>query len=104
MSRRVAADVWIIGDPGAPPRGSSDPDILAWRQAHDFVLVTEDRRSMPRHLAAHVAQGRHVPGVVALHGDMAVRRVLEELTVVLGASLPQELRDRIRYLPLSVGG
>lgn len=25
--------VWIIGDPGAPPRGMSDPDILLDCQA-----------------------------------------------------------------------
>lgn len=23
-------DVWMIGDPGAPPRGTLDPAILVW--------------------------------------------------------------------------
>ncbi len=54
--------VWAIGEPGAPPRGTLDPDILRWCEEHDFVLVTNNRRTMPEHLIAHLSSGRHVPG------------------------------------------
>jgi len=34
--------VWCIGDPGAPPRGTPDPDILLWCEAKGFSLVTNN--------------------------------------------------------------
>lgn len=44
-------EVWMIGDPGAPPKGTPDPDVLRWCDLNGFALVTNNRRSMPVHLA-----------------------------------------------------
>jgi predicted nuclease of predicted toxin-antitoxin system len=54
---RAAPDLeaWIIGDPGAQRRGTLDPDILLWCEANHFCLVTNNRKSMPRHLVDHLA-------------------------------------------------
>jgi len=56
------AEIWMVGDPGAPPRGTRDPELLAWCELAGFVLITNNRASMPGHLAEHLASGRHVPG------------------------------------------
>ena len=39
--RRLDArmEVLAIGDPGAPPAGTSDPDILGWLQENGYILV-----------------------------------------------------------------
>jgi len=50
--------VWIIGDPNAPQKGTLDPDILCWCEEHGFILVTNNRRTMPVHLADHLAMGK----------------------------------------------
>jgi len=34
--------VWRIGDPGGPPRGTQDPEVLTWCEAHAFILVTNN--------------------------------------------------------------
>lgn len=39
--------VWAVGDPSAPPKGTLDPEILCWCEEHKFVLVTNNRKSMP---------------------------------------------------------
>ena len=92
--------VWIIGDPGAPPRGTPDPDILRWCEDHGFLPVTQNRSSMPDHLKAHLEQGRHVPGILTLHPDMTMREIIEDLHLIWGAATPHEFRDLIVYLPL----
>ena len=46
-----------IGDAGAPPIQSADPDILLWCEAHGFSLVTNNRASMPVHLGIIWASG-----------------------------------------------
>ena len=93
--------VRMIGDPDVPPKGTLDPEILIWCEIRDFILVTNNRKSMPKHLAAHLAEGRHVPGIFVIDPSKNIGETLAELIVIAGASFPNEYRDRIEYLPLS---
>ncbi|MBO1352226.1 MAG: DUF5615 family PIN-like protein [Hormoscilla sp. GUM202] len=90
-----------IGDPDAPPRGILDPDILIWCERHDFILVTNNRKSMPKHLADHLAENRHVPGIFVIDLSNNIGETLTELILIAGASFDKEYQDRIEYLPLS---
>ena len=49
--------IWKVGDPGTPPTSTSDPEILRWCEENSFILVTNNRKSMPRHLRDHLSQG-----------------------------------------------
>jgi hypothetical protein len=94
-------EVWIVGDPGAPPLSTLDPDILAWCEVHAFLLVTNNRRSMPRHLSAHLAHGHHIPGILVVDPSMTMGQTIEELLLIAGASAEDEYQDLIVYLPVS---
>ncbi len=87
-----------IGDGIAPPFGSEDPDLLVWIESVDFVLITNNRGSMPIHLGAHMAAGRHVPGIIQVPKQFRISDLAEELALILGASMPGELVDRITYI------
>ena len=100
LRRQPAPVVWSVGDPGAPPTGTLDPDILLWCEAHNFLLVTNNRKSMPVHLADHLAAGQHVPGILTHRRRATVNGVLESLLLIAEAALPGEYQDRIEYLPL----
>ena len=93
--------VWIIGDPGAPKRGTLDPDILFWCEANGFMLVTSNRRSMPVHLQDHLATGHHIPGILVLPPSMTMGAVLQQLLLIWGASEAEEYQDLLLYLPLT---
>jgi hypothetical protein len=101
LKREPGLEVWRVGDPGAPQRSTHDPDILRWCEEHAFILVTNNRRSMPVHLRDHLAEGRHLPGILELNPDMSMGQTLDELLLIWGASNPDEYRDRIIYLPVS---
>ena len=90
-----------VGDPGAPPLRSPDPVILSWCEAHGFILVTNNRHSMPGYLADHLAAGRHVPGVFFITRRLTVRKLFDELILIAGASLENEYEDQILNLPVS---
>lgn len=64
------------------------------------MLVTNNRRTKPQHLADHLAAGRHVPGIVMLDDDLGIGGNIDELLLIAGASLPDEFRDQIIYLPI----
>jgi hypothetical protein len=56
---------------------------------------------MPGHLAAHLARGRHVPGILVLSPERSMGEMLAELLLIAGASTAEEYHDRIVHLPLT---
>jgi hypothetical protein len=51
--RRLKPDLFVlaVGELTEPPRGTLDLEILCWCEEHGFVLVTNNRKFMPIHLA-----------------------------------------------------
>lgn len=101
LQREPDMSVWRICDPLAPPRGTLDPDILEWCAESGFLLVTNNRASMPRHVADHLAKDRVFPGIFVIGPLMSLGEILEELLLIWQASTPDEYQNQIRYLPLT---
>lgn len=101
--RRCKPDLFIlaVGELTAPDRGTLDPKILCWCEEHQFILVTNNRKSMPVHLADHLFQGRHIPGIFTLNPKLSIGQNINELILIAEASLDNEYQDRINHLPLS---
>ena len=92
--------VLMIGDAGAPERGTQDPEILDWCEQNGFILITNNRKSMPQHLKHHLAAGNHVPGIFTISRKVEPKRIVEELMIIIGASDEEEYIDKITYIPL----
>ncbi|MCG3139479.1 MAG: hypothetical protein HDKAJFGB_00354 [Anaerolineae bacterium] len=101
LEREPTIVAWMVGTPGAPSKGTLDPTILVWCERNSFILVTNNRHSMPAHLQDHLAQGQHIPGIFILNAKMSVGETIEELLLIWGASHEQEYRDNIWFLPVS---
>ena len=101
--RRQKSDlvVRMVGEPATPPKATLDPEILCWCEVNDFILVTNNRKTMPVHLADHLAQGYHVPGIFILSPNLGIGENLKELIIAAEASFDEEYQDRIEYLPLT---
>lgn len=93
--------VYAVGDPGSPPKGTRDPEILCWCEENGFVLITNNRKSMHAHLKAHLKQGRHVPGIITLNAEMTVGDTIEELILIAEEASVSDYQDRIEYLPVT---
>ncbi|MGB3670278.1 MAG: DUF5615 family PIN-like protein [Phormidesmis sp.] len=100
--RRCNPDLVVraVGKLGVPGTGTLDPEILKWCELNQFVLFTNNRASMPMHLRAHIAEGRHVPGILVLNKNMSMGQTIEELLVVAEAAFDDEFQDRIDFLPV----
>jgi len=92
--------VWRIGSPGAPALGTLDPEILLWCERNEFVLVTNNRASMPVHLADHLLTGHHVPGIFVLNAKFSIGEHVAELEYIWNAAEMDEFMDIIWYLPI----
>jgi hypothetical protein len=91
-------DVVRVGDLDDLPLGSVDPDVLTWCEAHNRILVTHDRSTIPLHLRDHLATGRHSPGIFLVR-DAPLTDIVEFLATAAYASEPSEWLDRYWYIP-----
>nr|WP_217651810.1 DUF5615 family PIN-like protein [Hydrococcus rivularis] len=93
--------VRVIGEPNTPSKGTKDPKILLWCEEYDFILVTNNRRSMPVHLSEHIDRGHHVPGIFILNPNLSVGQNIDELMLIAEGSFDDEYQDQIIFLPLT---
>ncbi|MBM3300050.1 MAG: DUF5615 family PIN-like protein [Deltaproteobacteria bacterium] len=96
----VAIEVLAVGDEGAPSSGTTDFDILRWIEANGYILVTENRRTMPTELAAHFDAGGHIPGVFWIRPGVSISEVVETLHLMWEASSAREYVDQALFIPL----
>ena len=76
-----------------------DPEVLTLAAQEGRILVTHDRRTMPRHFADFILH-HSSPGVVIIAQTVSVRVAIEELLLVWAASESAEWRNLIVELPL----
>ena len=101
LRKRPNLTVWQVGMLGTPALGTLDPEILFWCEENDFILVTNNRKSMPVHLTDHLATGRRAAGIFILNAEMNVGETVDELVLIAAASSAEEYQAQIIYLPIS---
>ena len=88
-----------IGDLDTLKFGTLDPQVLLWCEAHDFVLVTNNRKSMPLHLSDHLTGEHHIPGIFIINLEAGVSDNAEALYLIAITAITNEYRDQIIYVP-----
>jgi hypothetical protein len=96
----AAISVLLIGDHSAPPKGTLDHELLLWLEANGYILITNDRSTMPEHLVEHYRQAHHIPGIFWLRPNASIGEVIETLHLIWVASDASEYMDRMLYIPL----
>ncbi|MCS7300061.1 MAG: DUF5615 family PIN-like protein [Fimbriimonadales bacterium] len=88
--------VWVqqVGLEQAP-----DEAVLEWAAKEARILLTHDHRTMPDAVYRRIQEGLYTPAVIVVYQLTSVRRAIEDLELVLGASLPGELEARVIRLP-----
>jgi hypothetical protein len=94
-----AIDVLAIGQAGAPPLGTLDPEILLYCEAEQRALVTENRSTMPIHEAARFAAGRHHAGIFQLRRQLSIGEIADALYLIWSASEAEEWIDQTIWTP-----
>ncbi len=74
--------------------------ILDWCEQHGFILVTNNRASMPVHLADHLAEGKHIPGILAFRPKATIKAILDDLILISELADDSEFQDQIIHIPL----
>jgi hypothetical protein len=79
--------------------GLTDPEVLARAADEGRVLVTHDRRTMPRHFSEFVIH-RSSAGLLVVPQSLAIGAVVEDLLLINAATEAEEWINRLAFLPI----
>lgn len=80
-------------------RSASDQAVLKTAAESGRILVSHDRRTMPRHFAEFI-DDHHCPGVFLISQNLSIREAIEELPLIWTATESEEWVNCIVDLPL----
>ena len=84
-----------------PAFGSADPELLAFCEQSQRMLVSLDRATMPAHVAEHRAAGGQTWGVLLITDRCSFRELLDDLVLIWNVSDADEWCDTVQYLPMA---
>ncbi len=100
LHRRVP-DLDIVRAQDAGLRTAPDNEVLAWAASEGRILVTQDRRTMPRFAGERLAAGLPMPGLFVIRNrPEQIGLMVEEILVVILCSEQHEWDGRVQFLPL----
>jgi predicted nuclease of predicted toxin-antitoxin system len=79
---------------------ASDEQILEWAASERRILLTHDKQSLLDIAYLRIARGQPMPGVIYVPQRMPIGQAIADLEIVLSASFPNELENRVIWLPL----
>lgn len=79
--------------------GLHDRDVLALAAQAGRLLITHDRKTMPRYFAEFIQQ-KTSSGVVVIPQKLPIRVAVDDLLLIREASEAEEWINRIQSLPL----
>ena len=99
LGEQPSIEVLRVGDAGCPAYGTQDPELLVWCEENDFILVSDDRTTLPKHLQDHLALGRHSPGILLVKHNSTIQKIIESVVLVVSVD-PELCRDQWVFIPL----
>jgi predicted nuclease of predicted toxin-antitoxin system len=99
LQRRIEdLDLVRVQDVGL--RTAEDPEVLEWAAEHGCVLLTHDSQTVPDFAHQRVIAEQPMAGVIIVPALMALASAIEDLELLVGASLDGEWDNQVNYLPL----
>ena len=101
--RRANPAIDILSAAQAETLGLKDPDVLIRAKDLNRILLSHDRRTMPAHFYAFLAQlatGEHSPGVMLISQEIAIGEAIQAVLLIWKCSRHDEWPDMLVRLPL----
>lgn len=81
--------------------GWSDPQLLERADENGQVLLTMDHRTVPDHAKKRASIDKAMCGVIVVHGGQTLKKIVDEMELILLCLSPDEIRNQVIHVPLS---
>ena len=77
-----------------------DETVLQHAASEGRILVTHDKRTMPKHFASFLAKGNRSPGVLlVIPQDVPLRTVVDTLVLIWVDDRPEDWENAVTIVP-----
>jgi Domain of unknown function (DUF5615) len=94
VRRESALDYVHVRDVGLSE--AIDSEVLSWASEQNRVLLTHDRRTIPRFAYERVTAGLPMPGVFLVDSDMSIGQAIDEIFLAMHCFSAEEIKDTVR--------
>lgn len=98
LRRHPALDIVRVQD--TILSGAADSDVLEWARQNGRVLLTHDVSTMTNFAFARMRSGKTIAGIIEISQSLPIGRAVEDILLFALTCTPDELENRIVYLPL----
>jgi len=74
--------------------------VLARAAAEDRIVLTHDVSTLIATAFERITAGMAMPGVIAVAQSTPIGAAIEDLVLVAECGMPEDVRNRVLYLPL----
>jgi hypothetical protein len=79
---------------------ANDLEILEWANSEGRILLTHDRRTMPRYAYKRIGEGKSIAGMIVMRGTIPVSTVIDDILLIEACSTAEEWIDMVQDIPL----
>ncbi len=83
LRKNSLINILCIGDQNAPSFGTLDPEILLYVEQSQRLLITDNRKSMPRHLEDHWSTKRIIWGLLWVRPKTSIGELAETIYCII---------------------
>ena len=98
LRRKPDLDIVRVQDVGLLE--ADDPTILDWADDQGRILLTHDRRTMPRFAYQRMSEGQTIAGLLVLKATIPIAQAIEDILLIEGVSTADEWINKVQDLPL----
>jgi hypothetical protein len=98
LRRQPDLDLVRVQDVGLS--AADDPAILEWAAGAGRIVLTHDRRTVPRFAYQRLQAGLPMPGVFVVNDGAPVWKMIEELLLAIECGTAEDCKDQVTYFPL----
>ena len=80
-------------------KGASDPDVLAWAAAAQYILVSHDKATLTNFAYERIRSGQAMPGVITITRALPLGKLLTELALIAECGEASDFENLVYYLP-----
>jgi len=77
-----------------------DLKILEWANNESRILLTHDRRTMPRYAYERIAEGKSIAGMIVMRATIPVSTAIDDILLIDALSTAEEWINMVQDLPL----
>jgi hypothetical protein len=96
---RRGADIEFERVQAAGLMGAADPEVLEWAAVNKYILLTRDRKTMPRYALERLRSNLPMGGLFVVPPEASLGDVIDELVRIADCSSLSDWNGEIVYLP-----